>query len=128
MFKGYPDPEWVHGKHLEDAGAWVQGKMTEARTIGKPTQPLKSSTRRSPRLAQTVNHVDCTPPEHISPESRWITSKDDYEVLGMIVCGRNPASYRLAVKTRGLITPAVNLDRRGKEGVMLRGSLTACLL
>ena len=86
-FKGYPDPEWVHGKHLEDAGTWVQGKMTEARTLGKPPAPFQSSARRSPRLAQTVNHVDCTPPEPISPETRWITSEDDYAVLGMIVCG-----------------------------------------
>ena len=77
----------IQGKHLEDAGLWVQDKMTEARTAGEPTNPIKSSMRRSPRLAQTMNHVDCKPHEHISPESRWITSEDDYKVLGMVVCG-----------------------------------------
>ena len=40
-FKGYPDPEWVHGKHLEDAGTWVQGKMTEARTLGQTHSTAK---------------------------------------------------------------------------------------
>ena len=80
-----PNGYKLQGKHLEDAGLWVQDKMTEARTAGESTNPGNTATRISPRFAQMMNHVDYTPQEHISPESRWINSEDDYKVLGMFV-------------------------------------------
>ena len=84
-FRGYQEPEWVQGKHLTDAGSWVQNEMTEARAAGEQAKPENSTLCESPRLAQTMNHVGCAPQETFSLESRWIKSKDDYAVLGMFV-------------------------------------------
>ena len=84
QFGGYEGPEWVRDKHLEDAGTWVQDRMTAARMAGtavpKATEPTRS--RRSPRLAQTMNRMGHQLPGPHTEED-WFKSQTDYEVLGM---------------------------------------------
>ena len=84
QFGGYEEPEWVQDKHLEDAGTWVQDRMTAARMAGttESTATEPNRPRRSPRLAQTMNRMGHELPEPHAEED-WLNSQTDYEVLGM---------------------------------------------